>query len=141
MKRFAMMTMIALTSLITVTSSSQNIIADQPVATAQRAEVVVNPNNRRPRLGVSGQMTNRGYRISYVKPYSTAARMGLEKGDVIVRVNDVFLRSSAELVTALDEAANSSYYRGKVSLKVENIRWHQRLSDQRFVKVNGNLYR
>ena len=140
MKRFAMMTMIAFSTLFTVTASPQTTIAERPVSTVQRAEVVVAPT-RRPRLGVSGRMTNRGYRISYVKPYSVAARMGLEKGDVIVRVNDVFLRSSSELVATLDEAANSHYYRGEVSLKVDNIRWHQHLSHQRYVNVNGNLYR
>ena len=139
MKRFA----ILLTAVIGATfAGAGNAEAQQSrqVSQQQAVPVVVPTDANRPKLGVNGYMVNSGYKLTYVAPHSVAQKMGLEAGDIIMRINDVYPRSQRELVIALDEAARS-FYRGKIDMRVENVRWHLGQSNQRYVNLQGNLYR
>ena len=107
----------------------RTVIAQVPIDRVQ---------NDRPQLGVRGFATQSGYNITHVVPGSVAAKMGLERGDVIKRVNRSRPRSTQDLIRALDVAVGS--YRGSLDMTVENIRWKTGRSTQRFVRVQGNLY-
>ena len=142
MKRFA----ILLVAVVCATfAGTENADAQQSRQVSKRkaAQVVVPPSKNRPKLGINGQMVrsgNRmGYQLNYVAPGSVGQRMGLERGDIIRRINDINPVSEQEVITALDEAA--SYYNGNLNMEVENIRWHRGQSNQRYVGLKGNLYR
>ena len=142
MKRFAIL-LVAIACATFAGTENADAQQSRQVSRQSVAQVVVPPSKNRPKLGINGFMVpsgNRmGYKLTYVAPGSVAQRMGLERGDVIRRINDIHPLSQQEVITALNEAA--SYYGGKLSMEVENIRWHLGQSNQRYVGLKGNLYR
>lgn len=136
MKRFALITLIALFAGF----------AGQKSAEAQNSfdrgfiqKRIVSPTHDRPRLGVNGYATCRGYKITRVSCGSVAERMGLECGDIIMSINGCDIDSTRDLVNALDKAACK--YNGRINLLVENGRWTQGCSYDRYVRLRGNLFR
>jgi S1-C subfamily serine protease len=55
-------------------------------------------------LGVIGKFTNDGMLLAGTLPGTPAAGAGLQKGDLLVRINDQPVRSQQELFAALDKA-------------------------------------
>lgn len=137
MKRNAMMIALALTAIL----STNNVFAGDHHKHGQQRTVIqhVSPQNTTPKLGVSGHAySGWGYMIDYVKHGSTAARMGLERGDVIKFVNDQRINSGYDLKNALRVAGN--HYDGRLTIVVDNVRARQGQSHRRIVTVRGNLY-
>jgi len=97
------------------------------------------PAQMTPNLGVTGTVvSNWGFKISTVQPYSAAARMGLERGDVIKSINHQHIDCLSSFKRALRDAAG--YNNGHLKLKVDNVRARIGLSHQRIVIVNGSLF-
>lgn len=75
------------------------------------------PQGSTPKLGIVGYVEyGRGLVVERVFPYSPAQRLGLEPGDVILRVNDQRLRRDGDLQQALRRSG------GFVRLLVDDVR-------------------
>lgn len=75
-----------------------------------------------PRLGFTGQMIyGYGMKVLSVAWGTPAQRIGLETGDVIVRINGRQIRSQFDYDQALRDAA--TYNGGQVNLLVRNVRF------------------
>ena len=137
MIRNAMMIAVAMTAIL----STNNVFAGDHYKHGQQRTVLqhVPPQHSTPKLGVSGHARSGwGYIIDYVRHGSTAARMGLERGDVIKFVNDHRINSGYDLKKALRVAAN--HYNGRLTIVVDNVRARHGQSNRRIVTVRGNLY-
>ena len=145
MKRFGFL----LVAVICATfAGGDNADAQQSrqVSKQRAVQVVVPPKPNRPLLGVDGHYVGTGYKLSYVAPHSLGQRMGLEKGDIIMRINGRFITDSALLIRVLDDVARYADNGinplvDQLSIEVENIRWHWGQSNQRYVRLEGNLFR
>ena len=139
MKNFAIaialtMTMLAATAETQAQSNGQNT----PVLQQQQL-VVQPPAQVTPQLGVTGTIIpNWGFEVSTVQLNSVAARMGLERGDVIQFIGHQRIDCLQALKNALQHAA--SYNNGHLRLTVDNVRARQGLSHQRIVIVKGSLF-
>ena len=68
-------------------------------------------------LGAYGAWTFQGLRVAYVDPGSPAdVQAGLERGDVIVRINGQVVRNQSDFVNVINES------RGFVRLLIRNVR-------------------
>ena len=145
MKRIAILitAVICATFAISNNADAQSNNAQRPHQRALYKAPTVTPSASRPKLGINGHMVNgyqRGYKITYVAPYSVGQRIGLECGDVIMSINDIAPVNENELITALNQAAGN-FYKGEMRIKVDNVRFHKVQTNQRYVTVNGNLYK
>lgn len=87
-------------------------------------QFVMPPNQTAPRLGFMGHMKfGWGMMVDYVNFGTTAQRVGLESGDVIVRVNGQRVQSARHWNYLMWQAVQR--YGGRVSLKVDNVRARQ----------------
>jgi regulator of sigma E protease len=59
-------------------------------------------------LGVIGKFTNDGMLLAGILPGTPAAGAGLQKGDLLVRINNLPVRSQQELFAALDNSGGSA---------------------------------
>jgi len=106
---------------------------------AQQQYYVQPPVQVTPKLGVTGSIiAHWGFKISSVEPHSAAARMGLERGDVIKFINHKRIDCLQTFKNALQNAA--SYNNGHLRLTVDNVRARLGQSHQRIVTVNGSLF-
>ena len=103
----------------------------------QRILPQVNPQYPQPKLGIWGHMDYRGMVVDSVAPNSPAAKLGLESGDVVVRINGQRVDSIFTYQTLLRDAVN--YKHGHVSVLVENIRWHSGQSFEKYVTSTTHL--
>jgi S1-C subfamily serine protease len=86
------------------------------VATALLAAVVLSPEaSASIKLGVriveEGPKGSRSVVVRAVMPKSVAARMGINPGDVILRVNGAEIKSAADLFEALDDLSVTVIWR------------------------------
>lgn len=127
------MTMLAAGAETQAQSNSQN-------TRVQQQQLVVQPPTQvTPQLGVTGTIVpNWGFKVSTVQLHSAAARMGLERGDVIKFIGHQRIDCLQALKDALQHAA--SYNNGRLRLTVDNVRARQGLSHQRIVIVKGSLF-
>ena len=113
------------------------VIEDEDAAT-ERAVMIddsrVAPSA--PRIGVYGRIVSNGMRVDRVNYDSVAYDAGLERGDVIMKINGRRITSMATYRRALQEAVD--FRDGRVTMTVENIRWHTGESSQRY--VNQTIY-
>lgn len=107
-----------------------------PAMVEERDNRMVDPGIPTPRLGFHGRIVSSGLRVERVDYGSLAFDAGLERGDVITKVNGRRLTSMSGYRRALLEAVN--YRDGRVTLTVENIRWHTGESSQRY--INRTVY-
>ena len=104
------------------------VIQGQPKAKIQQRgrtqRLVVDPgfNQPKPKLGFDGQLIyNYGMKVISVNWGSAAKRAGLERGDVITKINGRMIRSQWDYDQALSDAAR--FQNGRVTLKVRNVRY------------------
>lgn len=83
-----------------------------------------------PRLGVGIAPTGEGLLVRDVVPGTPAERLGLERGDVILRVNGMRTRQGFELGNALRQAERNGGY---VAIDARNVR------NGRVTRVTGYL--
>ena len=90
--------------------------------TSVRVAPYVNPGAT-PRLGFTGRaIWNWGMHVDQVYYGSTAARQGLERGDVIMSINGRRINSMGDYFSALSAA---NYQGGWISMVVDNVRARQ----------------
>ena len=91
-----------------------------------------------PKLGFHGRM-HRGWGmvVTSVEPGSTAQRMGLKTGDVIIRVNADSIKCHRGWQQSVRRAMWERH--GRVVLKVDNVRNRYNSNTPRFVSVSGWL--
>ena len=137
MKNFAIA--IALTMTMLAAGAETQAQSKRQSTRVQQQLYVQPPVQVTPKLGVTGSIVAHwGFKISSVEPYSAAARMGLERGDVIKSINHQRIDCLQSFKNAIRNAAN--YNNGHLKLKVDNVRARIGLSHQRIVIVNGNLF-
>ncbi len=137
MKNFAIA--IALTMTMLAAGAETQAQSQRQSTRVQQQLYVQPPVQVTPKLGVTGSIVAHwGFKISSVEPYSAAARMGLERGDVIKSINHQRIDCLQSFKNAIRNAAN--YNNGHLKLKVDNVRARIGLSHQRIVIVNGNLF-
>lgn len=68
------------------------------------------------RLGFNGNFIGYGIQVLGVQPYSTADRMGLEPGDVVIAVNGVRIQSYGHYLALINSTG------GFVQLHVQDVR-------------------
>lgn len=89
-------------------------------AAAQEQRLLLRPDRPEgptPRLGIVGYVEyGHGLVVERVAPFTPAARLGLEPGDVILRVNDQRIRRDGDLQRAL------RFSGGYVRLLVDDVR-------------------
>lgn len=107
-----------------------------PAMVEDRDDRMVDPGVPTPRLGFHGRIVSNGLRVERVDYGSVAFDAGLERGDVIMKVNGRRLTSMSGYRRALLEAVD--YRDGRVTLTVENVRWHTGESSQRY--INRTVY-
>ena len=73
-----------------------------------------------PRLGIMGHLNRWGMVVDSVNPGSTADRMGLERGDQIVRINDRDINSDRSYQESLWSAVR--FQNGFVKVTVVDVR-------------------
>jgi S1-C subfamily serine protease len=130
---------IALTMTMLAASSETQAQSQRQSTRVQQQLYVQPPVQVTPKLGVTGHIVAHwGFKIKSVEPYSAAARMGLERGDVIKMINHKQIDCLHAFKAALQQAA--TYNGGNLLLKVDNVRARLGLSHQRIVMVNGNLF-
>jgi hypothetical protein len=81
-------------------------------------------------LGVTGNFTQCGFRISSVACHSVAEQLGLEPGDIIVRINSRNIDCSHALQQGLRDASSTGY----LTMQVEDVRHHH------MVTVSASLF-
>lgn len=108
----------------------------EPAMVEEREIRMVDPGIPTPRLGFHGRIVANGLRVDRVDYDSLAFEIGLERGDVITKVNGRRITSMSGYRRALLEAVE--YRDGRVNLVVENVRWHTGESSQRY--VNRTVY-
>ena len=111
----------ALTALTLIAGFS---LANTNTATAQPPYTRVAPGYT---LGVSGFHSNGGFRIDSVVEGSVAQQVGLEPGDVILRINGQSVATQSGWVQAINNSG------GQVQLAVRNVR------DGGIVMLDANL--
>ena len=137
MKNFAIA--IALTMTMLAAGAETQAQSQRQSTRVQQQLYVQPPVQVTPKLGVTGSIVAHwGFKISSVEPYSAAARMGLERGDVIKSINHQRIDCLQSFKNAIRNAAN--YNNGHLKLKVDNVRARIGLSHQRIVTVKGNLF-
>lgn len=108
---------VAVVSLVGVGSASAGPV--QPRLRPIVPPPVINPTT--PRLGIMGHMQfNRGMRVDSVNPGTTAARMGLERGDLIVEINNRQVNSDRSYHESLWSAVR--FQQGFVDVTVLDVR-------------------
>ncbi len=132
-----------MTRLTTCFASAALLIVLGSTAHAQHRLMAPNPHGSghapTPRLGFNGQISyGHGMRVNYVQYGTPAHWIGLERGDVIVRINGRRINSRYDYDRALEDAA---YYRGgRVVLVVDDVRAHGPFSSgPHFKTVVGQL--
>ena len=136
MRNFAIAIALTMTMLAV---SSETQAQSHRHSTRVQQQYVVQPPQVTPKLGVTGTIVaNWGFKISSVQPYSAAARMGLERGDVIKFINHERIDCLHAFKNAIRKAAN--YNNGYLRLTVDNVRARHGLSHQRIVIVKGSLF-
>ena len=119
-------------------SRTRAVIADGDEAYAVGPETrVIGPSRPAPRLGFQGRMTYDGLRVESVQYGSQADDMGLERGDVIVEINGQHIHSMADYQNALLDAVD--FNGGRVRVLIDNVRWHNGQSSQRWVTRSVRL--
>lgn len=91
------------------------VMPDNRIRVAPPSEICCTP-----KLGFSGTIVCNGIRVDHVNRWSPAGEMGLEPGDVIMRVNGRNFRSHAEFQQLLRDTL--AYRNGHLDLTVKNIR-------------------
>lgn len=144
--RIALLSLVTLTTLSSFAFSSHLVLAqeedetyaltteDEEAAAAmveERELRMVDPGSPTPRLGFHGRIVSNGLRVDRVDDGSLAFDVGLERGDVIMKVNGRRITSMSAYRRALLEAVE--YRDGRVNLTVENVRWHTGESSQRYL--------
>ncbi len=116
-----------MTRLTTCFASAALLIVLGSTAQAQHRLIAPYPNNSghatTPRLGFNGQISHGGgMYVNYVRHGTPAYWMGLERGDVIMRINGRRINSRHDYDHALRDAA--SHRGGRVVLLVDDVRAH-----------------
>ena len=97
-------------------------------------------NLPRPQLGVAGELVRGwGFKIVEVIPGSVAARMQLERGDVILNINGQCVSSISSIEQQLSRSAGE--FGGQGVIKIDNIRGRTRCgtSSKRFLWLKFQL--
>lgn len=137
----------SLALLIALAMGSSVMAQGQPKALIQQqggAQAYINPGGGYPvpdvpRLGFTGQMINGyGMKVLHVQPYSLAAELGLEGGDVIKRINGVQVTSVWQYRNLLRDAV--MYHGGHADLLVRNVRWDWGYNVPKYVTVRAHLH-
>jgi len=113
------------------------LVEEDEVYLVEEAPVhLARPRVAAPRLGFEGRIVSNGLRIDRVNYDSLAFDLGLERGDVILKVNGRRVTSMEGYRRLLVDAVENRD--GEVTLQIENIRWHTGESSQRY--VNRTVY-
>ena len=92
-------------------------------------------HSSRPRLGFHGHMIpGYGMRVDHVLYGTPAQQIGLERGDVLWRIDGRRILSRMDYDQALQQAA--WYQGGWLTLTVRNVRYDMGMSSQQFVTVS-----
>lgn len=97
---FRKMNLVALVAVVSVMGMASQSFAQSSPKVDQKADpkvgLIPNPSQK--------PLRQIGLQVVLVFPESPAARVGIESGDIIVRVNGVRVRSQADLTSALTRA-------------------------------------
>ena len=103
--------------------------ADTRVLAPQGAEL--------PKFGMSlSRIEGYGMRVNYVAPNSRAARMGIEAGDILMRMNNHRLKRLGNWKAGLYEAVASD---GQVRIVIRDVRTGKFVQRSTWVPVSGHL--
>ena len=139
MRNFAIAIALTMTMLAAGAQAQAQTQSQRQSTRVQQQYYVQPPTQLTPKLGVTGSIiAHWGFKISTVEPHSAAARMGLERGDVIKFINHKPIDCLHAFKEALRSAA--SYNNGHLRLTVDNVRARLGLSHQRIVVVRGSLF-
>lgn len=91
-----------------------------------------------PKLGLNGnQIFGRGYQVTFVQPGSSAARAGIEPGDIVVSVGGMGVDSASAISAALLQLAQQGAR--QTTVVVENSRLQNLPREQRLTGVTVNF--
>ncbi len=115
------------------------IVSESYVGNGGATRLMLQPQSgQRPKMGFMGHMMSGwGMMVDQVIPGTTAARMGLEPGDVVMKINGKPVTCAQRYRELLWEAV--SMQDGRVHLKVDNIRARNGLPVPRYAFVTGWL--
>lgn len=114
---------VAVSSLMFVAADSANAQQFGRVSACQQNGTCVQPPRNvccRPKLGFTGQVNCYGMVVHHVQYGSIACRIGLEPGDIIVRINGQRVTSQARFRQLLHEAL--IFNQGHLELHVKSAR-------------------